>query len=1084
MHLEQSNLEMKWASSYKQDTGEGFRMFFSVFFCYNRPQGLFPLGICLALATLTGCDSAKMTAEEKEVVLAQARLWEERAQVKAQEGDEFGAALMAAAGLGFEGMGRAGASHKFQNRFPAKLHSEDPDLATVRQQLEAMVDRHIRNVPLWQSFLFDVGVETLDWSPDGNLLAVTSQGPEISLWDPDASQLIAVLKGHRERVTCARWSPDSTLLATGSRDDGVRLWKAESGEPFAELVRHADDIVALAWHPDGRQLASVSDDDQLCVWSIPEGEVIASHTIADGVESLTWHPDGSKIALGCYQGRVRVLDPISGGELAVLRNNGGEVVSLAWSPDGSRLACAGNSRVLSVWGLDQEQPLVRRELDGGAPQSIAWNSKGTCFAATTASGRDGYASIWDAETLQVLETLDDENDWGDSMRAVDWSPDGARIAVGGYSSLHIWELKSMPAPQEWKSAGEPVTSLDWHPKGKWVAAGFENGEVQFWDPIAGKQAITLEGNGGPVGQVEWSRDGSHLASTSADGSVRLWSLDTGESVGTLQAEAEGGVRVSWHPESKWLATVGPDHLVRIWDVATSEIESTLEVEDSTWVDLEWNPSGKSEIVLIDPTGKCGIWEIEAGKMKELHRDGSVVEVAEEGAKLESPRVTWSSGDGSIISGLSLEMRSYWANGTEGYLGDNFLSEPNQSAADQALEMVWNHDGSSLATGSSAGTLRVWAPHYLRASAEVGESPIRAIDWSPDGRRLVCGSDDGAIRVLSLEFSEVQQVLEAHVDGVTSVAWSPDGKWYASAGGTGDGKTILWEAATGRNVRQFKESFQSAEALAWNPDGTQLALAGLDSFYLWDMASGELMPSPEDIFEMHKFHLQWKPDGSSLAAWYDSIRFWNLDSGEVSDFIRGSGGVDWSPDEKQFATARYDTVYIFDGETFEEVRRMNLDDYVAALAWNAETGNLLLVLQEGKVEIRNPVSGEVLRESKLEASFVGGVFDPELEYFASVGEERDRLRVWDLSSGELLTAYPAHPDKTTCVAWSPDGKKLMAGFYDGQLRIFAAPGQRPKIDLAHMLEEGWLELEESSYQFRNLRKDVTVLGWDALTRNTP
>ena len=41
-------------------------------------------------------------------------------------------------------------------------------------------------------------------------------------------------------------------------------------------------------------------------------------------------------------------------------------------------------------------------------------------------------------------------------------------------------------------------------------------------------------------------------------------------------------------------------------------------------------------------------------------------------------------------------------------------------------------------------------------------------------------------------------LRGDTDGVSSVAWSPDGKWLASAGG--DGTLTIWNAVSGKKIR--------------------------------------------------------------------------------------------------------------------------------------------------------------------------------------------------------------------------------------------------------------------------------------------
>ncbi|MFF4235475.1 WD40 repeat domain-containing serine/threonine protein kinase [Actinomadura geliboluensis] len=234
--------------------------------------------------------------------------------------------------------------------------------------------------------------------------------------------------------------------------------------------------------------------------------------------------------------------------------------------------------------------------------------------------------------------------------------------------------------------------------------------------------------------------------------------------------------------------------------------------------------------------------------------------------------------------------------------------PSSEVAVHAV--AFSPDGKTL-WGAGFSTILRWdlatAQVTTRKIDDSAKTYRRPMAFSPDTKTLATSGDDKAVHLWDVASGKIRKTLP-QIQGVQSLAFSPDGRSLAVAVGNGPHYVQVWDIATGKSVPMKTDYY--AKALTFSPDGKSLAggYAFSGRFTVWDVATGKATEiSPRNATEIPC--LAFSPDGRTVAAstgGYYGYELRNPSDGDLKSTIRDLGGevqaLGFSPDGNTLVTA--------------------------------------------------------------------------------------------------------------------------------------------------------------------------------------
>lgn len=688
---------------------------------------------------------------------------------------------------------------------------------------------------------------------------------------------------------------------------------------------------------------------------------------------------------------------LSGGQFDSVQFQGADLTGVNLSRTWIRQADFACARLNGV--RFEELPIIRE------PRSVArcaFSPDGKTFATALDLTRSISIKIYDTSTWTVIHNLRGHTD---ELCSIAYSPCGQKLISGcADRTTRLWDCQTgslirifdFLSPKRW------VQAVAYSPKGDQVCTTASNGPVQVFDPDSGALLFSLMDETESIYAVEYSPDGRWLASATWHGIIRFFDLQSGGDPGLVLESSHGWIdSIAFSPDGRRIVAGHDNGVIQVWDTFSGEVDLTMVGAHTR----------KVENVTFSPDGR------------------------------------W------IASGSYDDTAALWDARTGRRVGVFAGHEDSVNSA------VFSSDGSLLVTSGGDCAIRRWELSSLLLEAEKARSnrvdntpedhfvEVTSVAYSHDGRWIIAGKEDGSVQQFDATTGEAGFLYPSRYMCAEQVAFSPNSPIFASVGFVKDGEDVkVWNAETGMSHAVLSGHDWHVSSVQFSPCGRWIATGGDKDIRLRDVSSEGVLLQ-ELVLKGHKnsvFALAFSKDSRRLVScsWDDSVRVWDLAS-VTGGSSRGGGGivvdsralfsftngginirdVAFAPNDREIATCHWEEeVLIWDVSTGKVLHTLKHDFDVGCLKysscgeWLATSGHQTVSLwkstSSSSPEMSTSLrSGEGCREKWAQAITIKGFAGKVREVAWKSGTlelvtgcEDGSVRVWNIvnaaGAGEL------------------------------------------------------------------------------------
>jgi len=642
-----------------------------------------------------------------------------------------------------------------------------------------------------------------------------------------------------------------------------------------------------------------------------------------------------------------------------------------------------------------------------------------------------------------------------------------------------------------------IQSVVFSPDEKHILSGSLDKTIKLWDVANGREIKTFLGHTDSINSASFSPDGKQVLSGSHDKTIKLWDVASGREIRTFLGHTDSISSVSFSPDGKQILSSSRDKTIKLWDTSSGKEIKTFVGHTDTVNSVCFSSDGK-QILSGSNDKSIKLWDVVSGQ--------EITNFLGHTKQVYS--VVFSHNGRQILSGSEDETIKLWDvyNGQEiktfsGYIGETVAFSP---------------DGKYILSGSyNTSSFILWD---IDSGKEIWKIKNRVVSacFSSDGNQIL--SAGNSIILWDVESGHEIKTFSGHAISIGSVSFNYNEKQFISVSGI----INLWDIVSGHQIKTI-QSYQMQPPVMFSPDGKYVLSRTIEFgpivMYLWDGLSDLKITSfSSNIFKVTSAN--FSSDGKQIISGFEdgTMRLWDTSSGRLIRTFSGHtkmvSSVCFSPDGKQILSSSWDTtIRLWDVSTGREIKTFSWDinissestkpyviipvdmilrgfeNYVHSVSFSPDGKQILSSFEDGIVRLWDISSGQIIKTFSGHTSWVYSVcFNPDGKQILS-GSGDSTINIWDVVSGQEIRTFSGHTGEVTYIEYIFDGKYIISASNDGTTRLWDVATGKEIAQFISFIGDEWIVITPDGYynsspkgdQYLNVRIGNEVYGMDQFAK---